>query len=116
MQDSPVYNLRPVVYIASAYTIGDAAENVRRQIDAFDALVYHGFAPIAPVLGHFVQIVNPIEYEKWMEIDFSLVAKCDGLLRLDGESAGADREVEFAIRREIPVFRKLPDLVKYFGK
>lgn len=103
-----------VVYIASPYTKGDAAENVRRQIDAFDGLAYHGFAPIAPLLGHFVQIVNPLDYDTWTRIDMALVLKSDAVLRLEGESYGADAEVLEASRSGIPVFYDIPALVRHF--
>ena len=53
-----------------------------------------------------------MEYEQWMDFDFSLIEHCDAVVRLNAEhgeyfqehSPGADREVEFALRNDIPVF------------
>ena len=41
------------VYIASPYTKGDTAVNVKRQLDAVDELMDAGFAPFAPLYSHF---------------------------------------------------------------
>lgn len=85
-----------VVYIASPYTVGDVAANVKRQIDMASYLINRGFCPIAPLLSHFIQIQHPKPYEDWIEIDFELIRRCDVVLRLPGNSEGADREVAFA--------------------
>ena len=39
-----------------------------------------------------------------------LLERCDAVLRLPGESAGADRDVETAARRGIPVYYRLQDV------
>ncbi len=84
------------VYIASPYTIGDAAENVRRQIDCANVLMNKGFAPYAPLTSHLHHIVHPRSHENWMKQDLEWVKACDCLLRLSGESKGADIEVKYA--------------------
>ena len=78
------------VYIASPYTKGDVAENVKRQMDVADELMNHGFAPFAPLYSHFQHMAHPRPYEDWLEIDKVWVVACDVLLRLVGESKGAD--------------------------
>lgn len=103
------------VYVASPYTIGDTAKNVRRQIDCADHLMDLGFAPFTPLLTHFQHLVRPRDYEDWLEYDFTWVAACDCLLRLDGESSGADREIEHARKLDIPVFYNIKDLVNHYG-
>lgn len=91
------------VYIASPYTLGDVAVNVKRQIDAVDKLMDKGFAPFAPLYSHFQHMVHPRPYKIW-------VIACDCLLRLKGESVGADGEVDLAIKNNIPVFYSIDDL------
>ena len=103
------------VYIASPYTIGDTAVNVRRQIDCYDELVDKGFYPYAPLYSHFQHMVHPRHYTDWLEIDNVWVLTCDCLLRLDGESSGADGEVKLATENRIPVFRSVDDLVEYYS-
>jgi hypothetical protein len=102
------------VYIASPYSIGDQADNVRKQMDSFDQLVKAGFAPYAPLLSHFQQIVHPLPYSTWIALDFEWVRACDCLLRLEGESRGADMEVTIARNAGKRVFYDINDLKFYY--
>ena len=91
------------VYIASPYTIGDVAVNVKRQMDTADQLMDLGYCPIVPLFTHFQHMHHPRPYEDWMKIDEEKVRRCDVLLRLPGESSGADREMVLARSQGIPV-------------
>lgn len=104
-----------VVYIASPYTIGDTARNVSVHIQAAAKLIKRGYCPIAPLLSHFVQIYQEFQYEKWMEIDMELLSRSDAILRIPGESPGAEREVQKAVELDIPVFYSVEELDVYFG-
>ena len=99
-----------LVYIASPYSIGNQAANVRRQIDAYRDLVQHGYVPYAPLLSHFVDLVYPMAYSRWMQIDREIILRCDALLRLPGESEGADKETAFAREHKIPVVESIEEL------
>lgn len=92
-----------VVYIASPYTIGDKLTNVKRQVRAFSALLNKGYAPIAPLLAHYIDVEYPQDYLTWLKLDFEFISRSDILVRLPGESSGADKEVEYAKKMEIPV-------------
>lgn len=98
------------VYIASPYTKGDVALNVKRQIDCADELIGLGFAPYPPLYSHFQHLVHPRPYETWVALDKEWVLRCDALLRLPGESKGADEEVELALKNNIPVFYNITSL------
>ena len=98
------------VYIASPYTKGDVAQNVRVQLDAADELMSFGYCPIVPLFTHFQHLHRPRPYEDWMLIDEEKVRRCDVLLRLPGESSGADREVGLAQSLGIPVVYSLNEL------
>jgi nucleoside 2-deoxyribosyltransferase len=100
------------VYIASPYTLGDVAVNVKRQIDCANELMDNGFVPFVPLYSHFQHMFHPRPYTDWIEIDLVWVESCDCLLRLDGESKGADGEVEYAIKLGIPVYYSLDELYK----
>ena len=91
------------IYIAGPYTLGGQARNVRAQIDVANRLAEMGQEPFAPLLNHFWGIVYPHDKEFWMKMDLKWVGVCDGLIRLPGESEGADREVAEARRLGIPV-------------
>jgi hypothetical protein len=103
------------VYIASPYTLGDVAVNVKRQIDAVDELMNCGFAPFAPLYSHFQHMAHPRPYEDWVNIDLEWVKVCDCVLRLDGESKGADGEVIFARRMGKPIFGSIGDIKLHYS-
>ena len=101
------------VFISSPYTLGDQGENVRKQMDMFNQLFKIGYMPFAPLLYHFQHMVHPLGYEEWMEIDFAMLDVCDIVLRLPGESSGADREVLYAKEVGIPVVHSFLDLLDH---
>lgn len=53
--------------------------------------------------------------EPWLTMDLELVKRSDAVLRLPGESSGADGEVAHAESLGIPVFHSIGDLESYFG-
>lgn len=96
--DSP-----PFIYVAGPYTKPEPVENVHRAIRIGDALWDHGVIPIVPHLSMLWQMVRPRSYDEWLEYDFHLLARCDAVLRVRGESVGADREVQQAKATGQPV-------------
>ena len=100
------------VYIASPYTKGDVALNVRRQIEVADKLLNMGYIPFVPTLSHFWHMVCLEPYEVWLDYDLKWLPVCHVVLRLDGESSGADREVEYAMNKNIPVVWSVEELVE----
>ena len=104
------------VYIASPYTIGDVVLNVRKSIEAADILLKCGFIPFVPLLTHFWHFISPKPADIWYWYDNEWVKKCDFLLRLEGESIGADKEVLLAEENNIPVFYSIQDLFDKEGE
>lgn len=104
------------VYIASPYTLGNVALNVKLQLDTVDKLMDLGFAPYAPLYNHYQDIAHPRPPEDWINIDFVWVEVCDCLLRLGGESAGAEGEVKLAKGLKKPVFYSIGELHNYYNK
>jgi len=103
------------VYIASPYTIGDTALNVKFQIRAGDILMNNGFAPFIPLLSHFQHMIYPRRYEDWLDFDLEWVQVCDCVLRLGGDSVGADGEVEYANTIGKKVFYSIDELKEFYG-
>lgn len=124
------------VYIAGPITKGDLAHNVNQATAAFVALAKAGYAPFCPhwsvyeneavrgyvaapdgQLSKHVYAVasvngNPaMSHEDWIGVDLAWVEAADALLRLPGESAGADAERDHAMIRGIPVFYSLDALM-----
>ena len=102
------------VYIASPYTKGDVAVNVRESLLAADQLLKLGYAPYPPLYSHFWHFLSPKPYEMWIMLDMEWVKRCDCVLRLPGESSGADAEVELAKANNIPVFSSIEILDQYW--
>lgn len=99
------------VYVAGQITKGDQALNVRAAIDAATTLLHNGISPFVPHLTWFWHMVHPGDYEDWLTYDFEWIRRCDALLRIPGESAGADREVAFAESIGIPVFTEVSEIL-----
>lgn len=104
------------IYIAGPYTNGDVAANVRNAYAAADQLADLGFAPFVPHATHFWHMLFPRPYEFWLELDNQFLPLCEAVLRLPGESNGADKEVQLAHKLNIPVFKEIDDIVKYFAE
>jgi len=106
--------MKITVYIASPYRIGNKLNNVRRQIDAAEELLKHGFAPHVPLLNHYWDEIYPHDDEEWLNLDLELLPMFDCVLRLEGESYGADKEVQMAKYFGIPVFYDIKELIRFY--
>ena len=106
--------MKPLVYIAAPYSIGDKEANTRASLDAANELLATGlFIPFPPLLSHYWDLYSPKDYEEWLEIDKHWLSHCDAMLRLPGESAGADREEMWARERGLSVFHSLEDMMTW---
>lgn len=104
------------IYVAGPMTKGDYLINVRAAIDASAILRGLGFFPYMPQMTTLWHLVAPRDYEDWMVQDFEWLEACHGLLRLPGESSGADREIVHARAHGIPVFTEIEKLARYFAQ
>ena len=102
------------VYVAGPYTKGDVAVNVRNAYAAANELADLGFAPFVPHATHFWHILFPRPYEFWLDLDNQFLPCCDAVLRIAGDSNGADEEVALAEKLNIPVFHTIANLLKHF--
>jgi hypothetical protein len=103
------------VYVASPYTIGGQAKNVRRSIEVADKLRELGFLPFCPLLSHFWDMIIPHSYDYWMAMDLEWLKECDVVLRLSGQSKGADLEEEVAKMNHIPVVYTIEQLRELYN-
>jgi hypothetical protein len=101
------------VYVAGPISKGDVLLNIRRGIDAGTELRKNGFAPFVPHNDMIQYMIhsNVWDYETLLSNDFDWIRKCDAILRIPGESPGADREEVFAKSIGVPVFYNLKDLI-----
>lgn len=89
--------MRSTLYIAGPYTHPDPVENTHRACRVA-TIVYEqtDWVPYVPHVSLVHHLVTPRPPEWWYEFDLHHLAKCDGIVRLPGESHGADREMEVA--------------------
>jgi len=92
-----------MVYIAGPLT-ADVLLGTRNAIKEASVLADLGFIPLVPHLTTTWQMIEPRDYEYWMRLCFGWLNRCDALLRIPGESKGADAEVAYAEGHDIPVF------------
>jgi hypothetical protein len=130
--------VRKKVYICGPISKGDLCHNINQATAAFIALAKAGFAPLCP---HWSVYAKPcatyweqyagvqrtycyatamgndeMTHEDWMQIDLPWVAASDAVLRLPGESTGADRETAHAREHGVPVFGTVSELVRHFAR
>lgn len=105
-----------LVFISSPYTIGDKQENVDRQREMAHILADYGYCPVPPlVLGHYLEQWRSRPEDEYIAWDIALLAKCDAVLRLEGESVGADLETKYARHLGIPVCYSVEELSRIIG-
>ena len=100
------------VYVAGPY--GSMPEsNTHRAIRMGNKLMDAGFIPFVPhVNAHYWHSLYNMKEKEWMAYDLAWLRKCDVVMRMEGESKGADEEVEEAKRLGIPVVYSVDELVK----
>jgi len=106
--------MRPLVYVAGPITVPEPMENTHRALAIGAQLLDSGHVvPFVPHLTCLWNIVTPRPYEEWMHFDFDMIHHCDALLRIPGESNGADREAALADELDIPVFYEVDDVIDW---
>lgn len=103
------------VYIASPYTLGDPLTNVNRQIAIAEELRSKDdrILPFWPLQSHYWDQLYQHDYDFWMKLCIDWLSTMDVLLRLLGESKGADKEVKIAKQLGIPVFYSVDKILDY---
>ncbi len=99
------------IYIAGPLR-GNETTNVRAAIIAADVLLWNGYAVFCPHLNVLHDLLHPRSAEEWIEHDLVWLKVCDAVLRLSGESEGADIEVASAKAAGIPVFTFIDDILR----
>lgn len=98
----------PVGYISGPITLGDKIENIRQATVVFRKAIDAGMSAWCPHWSHlaelaFPEILGDMTHAQWMANDLPFVRRMDWLVRLPGESVGADQEVAEA--RSVPRIR-----------
>jgi hypothetical protein len=116
------------IYIAGPISSGDLRANVNRGTNTHLELMRAGFAPLCPQWSVFAggcfgtefapwapaeRLPAGTTHEDWMGVDLPWVEVSDAVLRLPGESVGADLETAHAAAHGIPVFGSVAELVAW---
>ena len=92
------------VYVAGPITKGDQFRNIWNGVLAGEQLLRAGYAPYVPHLNYTWHMMWPHDTAQWYALDNEWLRLCDALVRLPGDSDGADAETELAYRLNIPVY------------
>ena len=110
-----------LILIAGPYRsgTGDDPALLRRNLDRLETAAWPLFrAGHLPMIGEWValpvlasagvtDVAHPLAVEVMYPTAERLLDRCDAVLRLPGESRGADQDVAIARRRGIPVYTSL---------
>jgi hypothetical protein len=108
--------MRKRIYISGPLTSsGNVRENLERAMGVARELIELGFAPFCPHLSYHIDPGEELAHEVWMEVELPWVAVADAVLRLPGESVGAEIEVANAERAGVPVFFTIGELTRHFA-
>ena len=106
-----LFNNKPMlIYVAGPYSNGDVAENIRKACVAGNELLEAGYIPYIPHLNGFWHFAFPKSRETWLKIDLEILSRCDGVLRIGGESLGANKKIRFAEKLGIPVYYSIKEI------
>jgi len=100
-----------IIFIAGPYAKPDPVINTRNAILAAEEVLKRGHIPYIPHLCHLWHLVSPHEEGFWSEYDLKFLPLCHAILRLPGESKGADKEVRIAEEELfLTVFRDIDEI------
>lgn len=91
------------IYIAGPYSKGDVVQNVAMALRVAERVWCMGDIPYVPHLTMFWHFAHPHAYEEWLAYDMEWLKQCQAVIRIEGESSGADREVMAALAMGMPV-------------
>jgi hypothetical protein len=100
------------LYLAGPYTHPDPVINTNAALRLGTKLFERGlYVPHVPHLTLLWHMVTPRPIEHWYLLDLQHLKLCDAIMRLPGESTGADAEMAHAINcgLEVIEFESLTD-------
>lgn len=106
MTPQEVRDRRPRCYLSGPITRGNRNQHFFRAAEAEKALMLAGFAPLNPMRSIVLPFAweDCMPHELWLAVDKAWVEVADAVIRLEGDSRGADEECDFAAQLGIPIF------------
>lgn len=117
-----IFTRRNYVYVAGPYSGRDnhgnqgymiIEQNILNARKAMKELVELGYGVFCPHThsAHFEVITPDVAIDYWYELDIHFLMICHALLRLEGASSGADKEVDLCREWRIPVVHTIAELL-----
>lgn len=113
---------RKRVYVAGPISNGgrntpeEMTGTIKAALVAADRLLVARIAPFVPHLHIPWDRAYPHTHQEWLDFDFCWLSACDALLRLPGESEGADTEVEWCREHGVPVYHSVDEVIAAFRR
>lgn len=102
--------MKSIVFIASPYS-GNIKKNLTFQKKIASDLLDMGYIPLAlALMTHEIDSYKSRPYNEWLDITKSYISKSDILLRIGGDSSGADEEKFLAKKLNIPIVYSIDEL------
>jgi nucleoside 2-deoxyribosyltransferase len=101
------------VYIAGPLMTGDCKKNIPKAMRAANDVANAGYSFYLPHVLWYMNNKFPRPEKFWLAEDLKWLEKCDCVLRIPGDSRGADAEVAYAYSKGIPVFHTLEDIKEW---
>jgi len=92
----------PLLFIAGPYS-SDPSAGLRNAVALAEFVIAAGGFPFVPHVFHLWDLIAPHPYQFWIDLDLQILRRCHGVIRLAGESKGADGEVAEARARGLAV-------------
>ena len=108
-----------VIYLAGPLEPSGRIDYIRAAVEvAEEILTYHCSAIIPHTMTVMWGYAYPKSKSTWLALDKAIIAKCDAILRIPGDSEGADEEMRFAKSVGIPIYGTVEELAHdwRFGK
>lgn len=92
------------IYVAGPmYGGGYLDNNIKAALKVATLITEFGAIPFVPHLYTFWNFIEEQHRDVWLKYDKAWLRKCDGMLRIDGESPGSTLEEKWAGDWDIPV-------------
>lgn len=105
--------VKKLVYVAGPLSTGNTMHNVREAVTAGTWIMQNGHAAYVPHVNVLWDMIQPHEYESWIDLCFDMLRRSDAMLRLPGPCPGCEREEALAKELGIPVFHNFTELKRW---
>lgn len=101
---------RPVIYVAG-YFSANPSHGTRNAVVWAEQLLDAGWLPYVPHQSIVYDMIAPHTPEFWYALDLGLLERCDAMFvcpdPLTAESTGVAKEIEHAVRCDIPIYHEV---------